>query len=429
MWVLVWSARVMIGGRYQVERELGAGTSGTVYAAIDVTLGRAVALKVLHPAIAARDDARRRFVREAKIAAQLVHPGAAQVYEVGESEQGPFLAMELMSGQTLERALEAAGKEPCSVPSMRAIGAALAEVLAAAHAIGVVHRDVKPGNVFLTGDLAQPGRVRLVDFGLAFMVAPSSESLGRITVEGDLLGTPAYMSPEQCEAQEVGPPSDVYALGCLLYELVTGRPPFVGNLARIIAGHVYLPHIPIGERDLARPVPADLAELVHQMLDKDPARRPTAEASAVALRDDGGAISGRGALGTRAERSVAALGDAAARTPPRVRRVALPSGADPVGELAAALRHEGLEVVELDGAEVALVYIDDHGAPIAAPAGATVVGLHAAPTPAMLAAAIRAGVATVTRWPAAPTALAARLRAVRVRRDHARGADPEAPQR
>jgi serine/threonine-protein kinase len=384
--------------RYELREELGAGTSGAVHRAFDRTLGREVAIKVMHEA--PRGDGLRRFEREAKIAAGLQHPDMIEVFDLGEHAGRPFLVMELVASPTLAGAIQAAGTPP-TVAAVVELGAAIAAVLAAAHEAGVVHRDLKPSNVFLEGPLDAPRRCRLADFGLAFMIELGTEALGRFTAEGVMLGTPYYMAPEQAAGAAVGPPADVYSLGCMLHELVCGRPPFVGNLGRIVAGHLYLP--PPGLRELEPDAPIELEQLVLAMLEKSPEARPTAREVTERLRglstsrvERAGHRPRSATLQGRLARAIAPHPADAPPDPGEVPVVAIEVDDPALGAaLGAALREAGITLAA-DG-PLAIVAFEALGRP-AGPRLAR-LALHPAPTAGVISAAIRLGAGGIARWP------------------------------
>jgi serine/threonine-protein kinase len=398
--------------RYELFEELGAGTSAVVYRAMDRQLGREVAVKHLHRNHGA--DATRRLEREAKVAAAFRHPNAVEVYEVGMLDDRPFMAMELVRGGTLAQHLQRLGA-PAGTGAAIAIGTALADVLAAAHAAGLVHRDVKPSNVFVEGELGAPSRVRLVDFGLAFLLEPSTETLGRLTQEGFVLGTPAYMAPEQSDGRPIGPTADVYALGCVLYELVSGRTPFLGDIPRMLTGHLYLPPIPLEELDLVDELPPALGAQILRMLVKPPDERPSATEVLEQLTTAGAPRQRSASHRPRSERSLTSPPNADALRRSIDAPIA-PAFRVAIGDLAApeaaSIRNAGLTVAAVDDAELVLVQLADDGTYAEQYRGKRVVGLHPAPTPKMIANAIRNGVLLVLRTPISQDKLVSRLGAL-----------------
>ncbi|MBK9031657.1 MAG: serine/threonine protein kinase [Myxococcales bacterium] len=268
----------LLADKYRLDVPIGQGAMGVVWRAIQLELDRPVAVKILHANLAERGDARARFVREARVAATLTHENAVRVLDFGEAPGGLFLVMELVAGQTLRACLDAA---PLPRAEALQIALAIARVLEAAHRINLVHRDIKPENTFVDRTADGPD-VRVVDFGLAFIADPTS-SIGRMTDEGILGGTPAYMSPEQARGKAVGPASDVYSLGCTLYEMLAGRPPFLGQVAELLTRHAYAPPLALRELELEPPIEPAIDELVLAMLGKSPPLRPTAAAVAAAL--------------------------------------------------------------------------------------------------------------------------------------------------
>ncbi|MBP6845624.1 MAG: serine/threonine protein kinase [Kofleriaceae bacterium] len=290
----------LLAGKYRLEAPIGEGAMGVVWRARQLDLDRAVAVKILHPNLASRGDARARFVREARVAATLAHEHAVRVLDFGEAPAGLYLVMELVAGRTLRAWLE---DGPLPRTEALAIALAIARVLEAAHRINLVHRDIKPENTFV--DRAPTGpAVRVVDFGLAFIADPQS-SIGRMTDEGILGGTPAYMSPEQARGKAVGPSSDVYSLGCTLYEMLAGRPPFLGPVAELLTRHAYAPPLTLRELELDPPIDPALDALVLAMLGKSPPLRPTAATVATqlaALAHPDGAPPGALRLRERSER-------------------------------------------------------------------------------------------------------------------------------
>ncbi|HEU0035147.1 MAG TPA: serine/threonine-protein kinase, partial [Kofleriaceae bacterium] len=213
-------------GRYELVEEIGEGGMATVYRARDRELRREVAIKVLFPHLAKRAEVVRRFHREARAAAGLEHPNILRIYDVGGGEgDPPYIVMELIRGRTLLQEIEQRGAILAEVAAC--IGALLADALAAAHAAGIIHRDIKPSNVLI----APGGRLLLADFGVARL--ETEDSL--VTKTGALLGTPAYMSPEQASGDTATAKSDLYSLGATLYQLATGSLPYTGSTARVIA--------------------------------------------------------------------------------------------------------------------------------------------------------------------------------------------------
>jgi eukaryotic-like serine/threonine-protein kinase len=270
----------VLAKKYRLEAEIGAGAMGRVYRACQVDLARDVAVKLLHPMMAADEGARLRFAREAKVAARLSHPGAVAVLDFGLDEGVPFLVMELMEGETLRQRL---GRGPIARADAIGIISEVADALVAAHEIRLIHRDLKPENTFLQ-HTSSGERVRVVDFGLAFL-ATDEAAVGRLTQDGYVGGTPAYMSPEQVHGRGVGPAADIYSLGCMFYELIAGHPPFRGSLAELLTSQAYAPPRSLRLLDVSPPVALELDRLILAMLAKSAPTRPSPSAVWQALRD------------------------------------------------------------------------------------------------------------------------------------------------
>jgi serine/threonine protein kinase len=248
-----------------VLKVLGTGGMGIVFQAEDLNLGRPVALKVMRPALAASPEFHRRFLREARLAAAIDHEHVVTVYQVGEDRGVPFLAMQLLRGQTLEKRLEKAdGRLP--LPEVLRVGREIAEGLAAAHARGLVHRDIKPANVWLEEGR---GRVRIVDFGLA----RGSEPDAQFTRAGTVIGTPAYMAPEQANGAAVDARCDLFSLGAVLYRAATGQAPF-GDADTMSVLSALAMRMPVPPHRIIGTLPRTFSGLIMRLLAKDPADRP-----------------------------------------------------------------------------------------------------------------------------------------------------------
>ncbi|HSG49996.1 MAG TPA: serine/threonine-protein kinase, partial [Longimicrobiales bacterium] len=268
--------RAALADRYGVERQLGEGGMATVYLADDLRHERKVALKVLKPELAAVVGAER-FLSEIKTTANLQHPHILPLYDSGEADGFLFYVMPHVEGETLQQRLEREKHLP--VEEAVRIAMAVAGALDYAHRHGVVHRDVKPGNI-----LMQDGQPVVGDFGIALAVGAAGGT--RLTETGLSLGTPYYMSPEQATGDmEVGPASDVYALGAVLYEFLTGEPPYTGRTAQAILGRI-LQGDPVSATALRRAVPANVDAAIRRALEKLPADRfASAQDFARALQD------------------------------------------------------------------------------------------------------------------------------------------------
>jgi eukaryotic-like serine/threonine-protein kinase len=262
----------MVAGKYRITRRLGAGGMGMVFAADHVDLGRPVALKVLLPETAANEAGITRLLREARAAARLTSPHVAKVLDVGRLDSGvPYLVMELLEGQDLQEVLTERGKLSVSDAADYLLEAC--EALAEAHRAGIVHRDLKPANLFLTTDAYGERCVKLLDFGVSKVQTPEATGDIGLTGSGTLLGSPAYMSPEQMRApRDVDHRSDIWALGAILFELVSGRVAWTGETLSEICVKVASDPAP-RLRSVAPDAPKELDAIVARCLEKDPARR------------------------------------------------------------------------------------------------------------------------------------------------------------
>jgi len=213
----------VVAGRYRVEALLGRGGFGVVYQAVQLNMGRGVALKVLLAEALAHVEGFARFRHEAELAQRLSHPNTVRLYDFGETEAGlPFTAWELLRGRPLDATLRA--ERTLSPPRVARIGAQVLKSLMEAHEIGIVHRDVKPSNLFLCEFTGETDFVKVLDFG----IAKSLSNGPGLTRDGAILGTPSYMAPEQVAGEEVTPATDLYALGLVMAEALAGRPVFSG---------------------------------------------------------------------------------------------------------------------------------------------------------------------------------------------------------
>ncbi|HEX7839241.1 MAG TPA: serine/threonine-protein kinase, partial [Kofleriaceae bacterium] len=335
-------------GPYRIVRGLGRGAMGVVYEAEDPQLSRSVALKVLAPLHACDDERRRRFRREARAAAAVVHPNVAAMYGVGHERGLEYLVMEYVAGITLGEAMRRRGG-PFEIAEAARLGEAIASGVGRAHELGIVHRDLKTENVMIT----DTGAVKVLDFGLAKLLAPPAGARGELsgashtmTFDGQILGTPAYMSPEQAKGRPVDARSDVFALGVVLYELVTGSRPFRGETAVEL-------FIAIDRDEPRRPsalnphVPPALEAIVLRCLRKSPGERfASCREAAEALRR----------VSSDEEPALAAFAAGAELRLASVVRVTIPPG-DP-SAVADALSQEGAALVDLlvgCGAHVAVL--------------------------------------------------------------------------
>ncbi|MDN3358665.1 serine/threonine-protein kinase [Actinomadura sp. DC4] len=261
------SADTVLDGRYRLIERIAVGGQGEVWRAEDVSLGRPAAVKVLRSEYADNAEFRARFRREAQHAAGLSHPGVAQIFDYNEGRDGvaPYLVMEYVEGESLSAAI--AREAPVDADIVVEVVVAAAAALAAAHAAGLVHRDVKPGNLLLGRD----GSIKIVDFGIARAVDAIP-----LTRTGMLMGTPLYLAPEQAIGRPATAASDLYALGIIAFEALTGRPPYEGLATAVLLAHRDAPLPP-----LPASVPSGLADLVRALTAKDPAMRPE-NATAVA---------------------------------------------------------------------------------------------------------------------------------------------------
>jgi predicted Ser/Thr protein kinase len=268
----------VIAGRFRIERQIGTGGMGAVYLATHLDLERPVAVKIIRPEFAADADVSDRFLREARTMAKLNHPNAAMIFDAGNLPDGRhFIVMEFVEGETLSQALARQGR--FSFAQAIDVATEICDVLEEAHRLGIIHRDLKPSNILL----GKRG-VCVLDFGVAKVLASSAESTAThaSTGSGQLIGTPRYMSPEQCLGQRVGARSDLYSLGVLLYEMLAGRPPFVDPLQSALLVKQATAAAPPLPR-LRQDIPRSLALAVHSLLAKRPEDRPRTAATAKML--------------------------------------------------------------------------------------------------------------------------------------------------
>jgi hypothetical protein len=251
----------LVGGRYAITQRIGRGGYGVVYRATDSVLHRDVALKQLP--LSGADDEVARFQREARVLAMLSHPHVVQIFDLVECDGHLWMAMELVERGDLAALLKQSG--PLALADAVPLAARIADALEYAHARGIVHRDLKPANV-LMADAHTP---KVTDFGLAKIAAGTAH-----TLEGAVMGSPHYMSPEQADGNAVDHRTDIYALGIILHQMIAGSVPFTGELASVLAQHIRRPAPPLASRATREPVPPRLDEIVSRMLAKSPDERP-----------------------------------------------------------------------------------------------------------------------------------------------------------
>lgn len=293
------NAKTLAAGRYQLERELGGGAMAKVFLAHDDELDRAVAVKVLDEQLAADESFRARFSREARVAAALSHPNVLTVFDVGEADGQPFIVMEYVEGRTLDERLRSEG--PLPAHEVERLGRQICAGLEHAHEHGLVHRDLKPGNLIERVD----GTLKIADFGIA-RAAEETE----LTEVGTIIGTAAYLAPEQADGGPVTPRTDLFALGLVLYELLSARRPWEVERLPDLARRLTTP-----PRELPPDTPAPLADVIADCLQIEPEDRP---ASA-------------GEVAAQIERSAPTASAAATQVLPRARRTRARAARRPPG--------------------------------------------------------------------------------------------------
>ncbi len=260
--------------KYRLEAQLGVGGMGTVYRARHLLIDRPVAVKVLNPRFVEDEAARTRFQREARAAGRLQHTNAVTVTDYGQTQDGyVYIVMELLEGRTLRDIL--AKEAPLDAARSVSIMLQVSAAVAAAHDAGIIHRDLKPANIFIVQRAEVPSVVKVLDFGIAKLAAESLEEddIKALTQVGAMIGTPRYMSPEQCDGAELTPAADVYSLGVILYEMLTGAVPFSGSTPLAIAMK-HTSELPRRPREFVASIPPALEEVVLHALEKSPQNRP-----------------------------------------------------------------------------------------------------------------------------------------------------------
>ncbi|MEV5082235.1 serine/threonine-protein kinase [Streptomyces sp. NPDC056159] len=302
---------VLLAGRYQFEELLGRGGMGEVWRARDEVLGRPVAVKLLlaggvDPTAAAR------FHQEAQTTARLSHPNVVAVYDFGQADGRLYLVMEMVQGHSLAERLASGG--PLTPREVAAIGSQTASGLAAAHHQGIIHRDIKPANLLQVPD----GTVKVVDFGIARL---ADDTAAALTSAGMIVGTVSYLAPERALGKDAGPASDMYALGCVLYELLAGHPPFRADTPTALL-YQHVQESPLPPHSVGVELPAELEQLVLALLAKEPENRPDAERVAdwLSAPERWSAIPSAGLTPPPAPGRVAAMDRTAALPAPTTRR-------------------------------------------------------------------------------------------------------------
>src|SRR4051812_6781617 len=264
-------------GEYRVLRKIGEGGMGSVYSAVQPVIGKRVAIKVLAPHIAAHPELVRRFVDEARAVNKIGHPNIIDIFSFGWlPDRRHYFAMEFLDGQSLSERMK---RGPFQPDEARRVLRQICQALEAAHRQGIVHRDLKPDNIWIVQPQHGDSYAKLLDFGIAKLIGDADE--GQRTQTGIVMGTPAYMSPEQCRGVNVDKGTDIYALGMILYEMFAGRLPFQGSFAELITAHLMTVPDPPSRH---RPLPQALEQLIMSCIEKDPAHRPqSAEALGNAL--------------------------------------------------------------------------------------------------------------------------------------------------
>jgi serine/threonine protein kinase len=254
------SGQSRAASRYTIQKTLGKGAMGVVYLGTDNVLERNVAIKELHANLSHDTDLMKRFRREAKVLAKMAHPGVVQIFDFVDDGDLVWIVMEFVKGMELADYLKEHG--PLTVKEAAPMGIQLAEALAYTHSLEIIHRDFKPANVLLS----ETGTLKIMDFGLAKLIQSAQH-----TMAGTILGTPSYMSPEQAEGKSADARSDIYALGIVLYKMVTGKVPFTGDLSSVLAQHISKQPVPL--RQINPSIAESFDELVMKMLEKNPAKR------------------------------------------------------------------------------------------------------------------------------------------------------------
>src|SRR5512132_2588290 len=263
-----------LDAKYRLESQLGIGGMGTVYRARHLLIDRPVAVKVLNPRFVEDEAARTRFQREARAAGRLQHTNAVTVTDFGQTQDGyVYIVMELLEGRTLREIL--AKEAPLDAARSVSIMLQVAAAVAAAHEAGIIHRDLKPANIFIVQRTEVPAIVKVLDFGIAKLAAESldEDDIKSLTQIGAMIGTPRYMSPEQCDGAELTPAADVYSLGVILYEMLTGAVPFSGSTPLAIAMK-HTSELPRNPREFVSSIPPELERIVLHALEKRPQDRP-----------------------------------------------------------------------------------------------------------------------------------------------------------